>query len=227
VVTVSKVAGGRRNTKARSAKQVTKRARRLADPRVQSALAEAAAERARIDALVAAGEQSDSTGELKPAGRLAKTADSSAKDSEPAITGPVLLCGSTCGHDHDSLNGPTGCCAEHGPYLYFCDGCHNRGVDHSQSDMDSAEGARITVSEGKPTALPRDGDGKNDWTLGCARSMLRAGYTLRHVVTTTGWGARWFDDLPLVDGRGVSTEEWIASLPDTPRDLTWSGIPVS
>lgn len=38
--------------------------------------------------------------------------------------GIILLCGSTCGHDHNSLNGPTGCC-EHGPYMYFCQQCHD------------------------------------------------------------------------------------------------------
>lgn len=37
----------------------------------------------------------------------------------------IIVCGSTCGHNHDSLNGPTGCCAEHGPYMYFCGECHD------------------------------------------------------------------------------------------------------
>lgn len=35
----------------------------------------------------------------------------------------VILCGSTCGHRHDSANGPSGCCADHGPYLYYCATC--------------------------------------------------------------------------------------------------------
>jgi hypothetical protein len=38
----------------------------------------------------------------------------------------VILCGNNCGHDHDSLNGPSGCCSEHGPYLYYCYDCHER-----------------------------------------------------------------------------------------------------
>ena len=38
----------------------------------------------------------------------------------------VILCGSSCGHNHDSLNGPTGCCPKgHGPYLYYCQPCHD------------------------------------------------------------------------------------------------------
>ena len=39
---------------------------------------------------------------------------------------PVILCGNSCGHNHDSLNGPTGCCPEHGPYMYFCNDCHEQ-----------------------------------------------------------------------------------------------------
>lgn len=38
----------------------------------------------------------------------------------------IILCGNGCGHNHESLNGPTGCCAEHGPYMYYCNDCHER-----------------------------------------------------------------------------------------------------
>lgn len=38
----------------------------------------------------------------------------------------VILCGNSCGHDHDSPNGPSGCCAEHGPYMYYCYECSER-----------------------------------------------------------------------------------------------------
>lgn len=38
----------------------------------------------------------------------------------------IILCGNGCGHDHDSPNGPSGCCTEHGPYLYYCPDCHER-----------------------------------------------------------------------------------------------------
>lgn len=27
------------------------------------------------------------------------------------------------------VNGPTGTCVEHGPFLYFCNGCHQRWAD--------------------------------------------------------------------------------------------------
>ena len=39
-----------------------------------------------------------------------------------------ILCGNRCGHNHESLNGPTGCCDEHGPYMYFCGECHDRAT---------------------------------------------------------------------------------------------------
>lgn len=41
----------------------------------------------------------------------------------------VILCGNTCGHNHESVNGPTGCCPEHGPFMYFCAECHQRYLD--------------------------------------------------------------------------------------------------
>jgi hypothetical protein len=36
----------------------------------------------------------------------------------------AILCGNGCGHDHNAPNGPSGCCKEHGPYLYHCHQCH-------------------------------------------------------------------------------------------------------
>jgi hypothetical protein len=49
-------AGGRRNTKSRSAKQVTRRERRQADPRVSMSLEEARERQAEIEAMVANGD---------------------------------------------------------------------------------------------------------------------------------------------------------------------------
>lgn len=40
----------------------------------------------------------------------------------------MILCGNTCEHNHESLNGPTGCCKEHGPYMYFCNECHEERI---------------------------------------------------------------------------------------------------
>ena len=50
------------------------------------------------------------------------------------MAGRIIVCGSTCGHDHNSLNGPTGCCTEHGPYMYFCLECHERARPESTED---------------------------------------------------------------------------------------------
>jgi len=50
------------------------------------------------------------------------------------MTGRIILCGNTCGHNHDSLNGPTGCCAKHGPYMYFCQECHDERRSPASDD---------------------------------------------------------------------------------------------
>lgn len=75
---------------------------------------------------------------------------------------------------------------------------------------------QVVVKTSKPASpprdeIPREGEGV-DWSLGQARAMLMQGYLLRQVVFLTGWGAKWFDDVPLRDGRGVSREEWLESL---------------
>jgi DNA repair exonuclease SbcCD ATPase subunit len=60
--------------------------------------------------------------------------------------------------------------------------------------------------------LPKEGNGGKGWALGQARTMLMHGYTLEHVVETTGFGTKHFEDIPLKDGRGVSREEWLEAL---------------
>lgn len=55
--------------------------------------------------------------------------------------GIILLCGSTCGHDHNSLNGPSGCC-EHGPYMYFCQQCHDAARPDPMVNPSAEEGKK-------------------------------------------------------------------------------------
>lgn len=41
------------------------------------------------------------------------------------MSAEIYGCGPSCEHEHNSINGPTGCCPKgHGPYLYFCVDCH-------------------------------------------------------------------------------------------------------
>lgn len=40
------------------------------------------------------------------------------------VMSKIIMCGSNCGHSHEGKNSPTGCCPEHGPYMYFCQECH-------------------------------------------------------------------------------------------------------
>lgn len=56
----------------------------------------------------------------------------------------VILCGSTCGHEHNSLNGPSGCCPKgHGPYLYYCPVCHDEWARNNPERV--AEIARLAA----------------------------------------------------------------------------------
>jgi hypothetical protein len=57
--------------------------------------------------------------------------------------------------------------------------------------------------------LPEEGSGNGDWTLGQARSMMREGYHISHVVGATGWGTKWLAELCDEDGYGISLEEWL------------------
>jgi hypothetical protein len=58
------------------------------------------------------------------------------------VADEILLCGNGCGHNHNSPNGPSGCCAEHGPYLYYCPTCHEKWRDEHPEQV--AKIARLT-----------------------------------------------------------------------------------
>jgi len=46
----------------------------------------------------------------------------------------------------------------------------------------------------RPPQIDADAEG-SVFTLGQARSLLRQGYHVNKVITKTGWGRNWFDDL--------------------------------
>lgn len=72
-----------------------------------------------------------------------------------------------------------------------------------QRSMRPAPLPAIDVPKVEPKA---EGD---DWELGQARSMLRQGYRIDHVIKVTGWGPDWFDDMPMDDdGYGLRLEDW-------------------
>ena len=62
------------------------------------------------------------------------------------MTGQVVLCGNGCGHNHDSPNGPTGCCDKHGPYMYFCGDCHDAWA--------AATDGPVSLASARPTNYP-------------------------------------------------------------------------
>lgn len=49
------------------------------------------------------------------------------------------------------------------------------------------------------SAIPADAQGNGKWTLGQARSMLRAGYHINKVVRITGFGINAFLDMKIDD----------------------------
>ena len=57
---------------------------------------------------------------------------------------------------------------------------------------------------GPPLPAP-DAVGEKGWTLAQARGMLRQGYRLERVQRMTGFGADWFNDIPVSDsGHGIN-----------------------
>lgn len=73
-----------------------------------------------------------------------------------------------------------------------------------------AERSSRGVSEPRRPRVPlptADAQGDGTWTMGQARSMLRAGYHLFHVQRLTGWGEKAFDDMRVdPDGFGLPIE---------------------
>lgn len=61
----------------------------------------------------------------------------------PEMSRTIILCGNTCKHNHDSPNGPTGCCSVHGPYMYFC---HQCSLDRALKDNRDKAGS-VPLSE--------------------------------------------------------------------------------
>lgn len=175
---------GRRNTPARSAKQVTRRINRDNDPRVREAREQVALEERKLHLLEAHGAEPEGAqykGQL--AAILAAQESVTAVEAEiereeqtprPSISCPV--CGATSYNPNDIREG----------YCALC-------KDWTSPPAPKEEAPRRRKPD--PTKdLPMLGDGNGDYSLGTARKMLRDGYNIRHVVTTTGWGLKWFSD---------------------------------
>ena len=58
----------------------------------------------------------------------------------------IIVCGNNCGHNHEAINGPTGCCAKHGPYMYFCNDCHE---EWAKANPERVEEIRKLAAKGR------------------------------------------------------------------------------
>lgn len=163
--------GGRRDYPARSAKQVTRRKRRMADPRVRDALSS----RDPVEMLQRSEEE---------AARLLAKPRQPHEHSDP----PVLI------GDPPRY----ACCAARVPAEALL------AMEPTPEPVEQPQAVQAAPVPAPEPPLPTEGDGNGRWRLGQARSMLRQGYRLSHVVHTTGWGTRWLDDLATdEDGYGV------------------------
>lgn len=174
-------------------RQARRRRVHLADPRVQAAMAEVEQHNRRLEGLASEGNEH---------ARLAI--------AEHQHSGDIL----------DTEPARWTCC-----YRAVTDD-EMRTIEHQETEAQAQPepqraGARnpvgkIGVNKTKPNPALQNpshlgGNGNGAWSLGQARAMLMQCYRLEQVVYLTGWGARWFEDIPLdEDGRGISRQEWLA-----------------
>lgn len=89
------------------------------------------------------------------------------------------------------------------------------GATWSARQRELEREAELAANAPKPT-VPRhvrlglpapEAQGNGVWSMGQARSMLRAGYHLHRVQKVTGWGEKCFDDMKVdADGYGLPIE---------------------
>lgn len=53
---------------------------------------------------------------------------------------------------------------------------------------------KVTSIKSRRKINPKQ-EGKSNWTMGQARSLVYDGYTIAHVIEYTGWGSYWFNDM--------------------------------
>lgn len=177
-------AGGRRDTAARSAKQVTRRRNRENDPRYKAAMEEVRANEARLREL---DERVSTIGEtnadalrksiLAERDKAQAVADKVTAEVEAAPEQPWFHC-PRCGR---SSRVPEA--LEEG-YCSFC-------VDWTGDPVVKVRKLKKKFDTSK---LPYEGDGNGTTPLVLARSRLRHGYNLKTIIEQTGFGFKHFED---------------------------------
>lgn len=67
----------------------------------------------------------------------------------------IIVCGNDCGHDHESANGPSGCCSEHGPFLYSCPECQEEWAKANPEKVAKID--RMVRAAHKRAGIVKDG----------------------------------------------------------------------
>lgn len=183
--------GSKRDTPARSAKQVTRRELRLQEERVKTALDEARKHEAALDQMVderagdgpAVGAQYGAMSKQALGHIEIKTCPTSAWRENQLMTGQSCpLCGMAFG-DCDEKQRTSGrpCCRR----------CADVGelVIHA-----------VKPAEKKHPFEPYEGDGKAPDSIRTARTLIGQGYHVAGVMRRTGVGFKWVEDLVGKDG---------------------------
>lgn len=181
--------GSKRNTQAKSAKQVTRREQRLQNERVQAALAEAKRSDAVLETLVpdpegpAVGAQYSAMSKAAIGKVEIKSHPTTAWRGDRLMTGDSCpLCGTAFGDCDQKLRTVGKPC---------CRRCDDVGEEIIHAIKPVGEHHAFE---------PYEGDPKPGYRISDARKLIQEGYHAAAVIRRTGVGFKWIEDLCGADG---------------------------
>lgn len=188
--------GSKRDTPAKSAKQVTRRETRLANGRVRDALAEARAAEEALDQMAPVVDEV-----LAPADGAALGAQFGALTKQVLGQIEVKHCATSAWRPTGLMAGLS--CPACGMGFGDCDRKQReskRSCCRHCSDVSDDVAHQVHPEEQRHPYEPWEGDPNPGWTIGAARRQLADGYHILAIVNRTGVGAKWLVDLVGKDG---------------------------
>ena len=208
---------GNNRGKERQRRRIDNRER---DPRYQAAMEETRAAQAALDEQIAREAANPVLGHTE--GALLQKRLEEAREREAALEAEQPLCEGlapfNCGNPSCPAHGEQSLTTVGKPVVAL------EGMPMEPVSLPTWRTEAVDVPDGyevvlRPVRAPFNIDSvpakqtSTTWVLGSARQMLIKGYSLAHVVETTGWGKDWFNDIPIdQDGYGLGTEAWLESL---------------